>query len=532
MATKSLFLPDTYSQMGRATGGHLENLRRQLGIGIDPAYDYSGMQEVQKKVTEKKKEKKTREDKESGGALDELRLALEKSQAPTFQIGEDAAAGDGGAEGSPREGGAKESSKKVPQRPSRAFLAPSRRELNERDVTAKFRAPAVGTYRPKMDLVDPRQKGADFIKRSPSQSRKALEVEKEAAEWQAMGRSIDDFSKTSISVDHLDDPPERLKKRQADLDFSKQTERPDMVKSSGLKFNDNSFTTGLLEGDTATSKLSRNPSWDFARLSTTEDKPRDTFFQPGQYKVEEGLGATRTRTEVKNISFDRQRKRKDLVETVGLFEIKSRLGDHLPDRSYSRSCPVLSSAKKSNATSFDHYSDRRPLIETAKPYHKEEDPHVDQAVFLHSLSHDEMEAAKTTWSKVRTGSKFHTHLKREEHLRTQRSYGNDVCLRMAKDNNLRGPVSVELLEDVGTSPQLRPRVLSRDFERMVPREAKEGKYRDYPSRGKDMTDALRFERGARMGEGRAPTEVLSPSSGAIVERRKARTYTALEVDCL
>merc|ERR1719210_2582833 len=74
----------TFSEIGRSSGQQLDALRRQLGVGIDPSYDYSHMEEMQKKLIQKKDKKFKGATGDSAGqdaggpvtGLDQLRRAL------------------------------------------------------------------------------------------------------------------------------------------------------------------------------------------------------------------------------------------------------------------------------------------------------------------------------------------------------------------------------------------------------------------------------------------------------------------------
>merc|ERR1719277_737276 len=83
----------------------------------------------------------------------------------------------------------------------------------------------------------------------------------------------------------------------------------------------------------------RGPEWDFAKSSTAKEKLREYYFQPGQYKP--NLDAAReTVGNKKNIGFELQTDRPNLNKG------NERAGDHLPDRSLSRSCPCLAKFDK------------------------------------------------------------------------------------------------------------------------------------------------------------------------------------------
>jgi len=522
-----MILQESFSEVGRATAQHLDNLRRQLGVGIDPAYDYSQMTELQKKLTSKK-DKKPKDDGQGGsGALDKLRDALREATNPPGQ-GEETEQDGQGAAGSPGKlGGSQQLGQKGKVKPSWSFKTQPRQSLYKLDIENRFRAPPVGCYRPKVEVCERRSQECDFGYKEPTRSFHTVKLEEEVNKLKEEGKPFEHLLKPCTTVEVLEERPERLRPRLSDYSFSKSIDRPDPVKSAGITYHDNSFSAGVLDGDLNTSKLERKPEWDFARTSTSEAKPRETFFQPGQYNV--NVNFTRPTADVKNIPFSNQTKRKPLRESVGRVEIKSRAGDHLPDRSHTRSCPLLSKFRNSSTPSFDKYTERPPLAKIMKPYHDAEDPEVDQAVFHRSMTHDEMEAAKSTWSKAKTVEKFDISLTRQEQFKVQRMCGENIPLQRAKENLTRGPVSVELLPEIGNSPSLKPKILVKDFDRMPARHANEKRYVEPPPRNRDLSDAMRFERGTRGGDARPEAGALSPVAGTISKLRATRKYSSLDV---
>jgi len=536
-----MFLDQRLSNVGRSTEMHLDGLRRQLGVGIDPAFDYEQMEETRRKMNQRKDKKPPKASEDKDGAvsgLDQLRRALREMVGGGGVLEEEQHEADGdpasgsGAAASP----AITRAEREQSRPSRAFLTTSRADMRKLDIDApgKFRAPPVGAYRPKDDLCQPRVKGAgpggDFGLREPTRSRKVIAVEKEISRLVEDKQPYDHLVKQAVSVELLDQAPEKLRPRVPTWDMAKFTQRPDIVKSSRISFNDNTFTEGLLEGDLHSSQVLRNPSWDFAKISVAEPKLQETYFQPGQYSVK--VSATRERTNKKNIGFDKQVARKPLKESVGHIEINSRLGDNLPDRSLQRSCgmtmsrsaPLLSKEPRILGMAFDKYSARPPLSSPAPEYHRKDDPEVDRTVLAHSMTFDVMEADKVIRSKLRTAERFDKSLQREQQFKIQRSYGEDVCLQRVKDNLTRGPVSVELLSDVGCGAQLERRVTHvQDFCRMDGREP-ERRYTQTPPRNRDQGSAMKFERPVREGASRCDVSVLSPVAGGISELRATRTF--------
>merc|ERR1712008_363527 len=247
-------------------------------------------------------------------------------------------------------------------------------------------------------------------------------------------------------------------------DLSKQRPRLNMAESSGIVYNTNSSTDGVLDGDLVTSKLARNPSWDFARLSSAKEKSQESYFQPGQFNID--LSVVRPRTDMKNIGFDRQRPRKPLREIVGRIEIVERAGSHLPDRSYARSCgltgtrsmPLLSKEPRVQVFHFDKYSERPPPNKKLPEYHDSSDPVVDGAVLERSLTFDVSEADHAVRARTRDAPDFKKSLRRDQDFKRQKAYGEDKAMQHMRENLTRGPVSVEHLSDVDNRPSLQPRV--------------------------------------------------------------------------
>jgi len=406
------------------------------------------------------------------------------------------------------------------QRPSPAFMSPTRDEMRKLDIDnpRRFRAPPVGNYSVKEELCQPRVKG------SGNGGNFALQRN-------MPGRGQPDSAIEPVSVELLPQAPERPVRRVPAWDLSKQRPRLDMAESSGIVYNTNSSTDGVLDGDLVTSKLARNPSWDFARLSSAKEKSQESYFQPGQFNID--LSVVRPRTDMKNIGFDRQRPRKPLREIVGRIEIVERAGSHLPDRSYARSCgltgtrsmPLLSKEPRVQVFHFDKYSERPPPNKKLPEYHDSSDPVVDGAVLERSLTFDASEADHAVRARTRDAPDFKKSLRRDQDFKRQKAYGEDKAMQHMRENLTRGPVSVEHLSDVDNRPSLQPRVTHlRDFARMDGRQP-EKRYTSVPSRSRCQGSPLRFARGIREGDTRCDVGDLSPQAGAISNLRAARSFS-------
>lgn len=346
-----MILDAPVSEVGRSSGQHLDALRKQLGVGCDPAYDYTAMIDMAKNLLKNKSKKKGHSDSEPDlrssmrsptDGIDDLKRAMHDASG-------EGAPGAGTRQGS-KAGTSKRDFPRVPggarwladqSRPSASFVVTTRDYERKQDVALRWRAPPVGSYRPKDEICQPRMKNITTLcasDKEPSRSRKLVEMEREIADLKADGQSTDHLERSCVSVELLNEPPERTRKRQVVFRWDKGGERPDPVKSGGIVYNNNSFTAGVMDGDLKCSQMSKVPLFDFANLSSYEPKPREYYFQPGQYNP--NLSASRPRSICKS-AFEKYPNRKPLRECVGRVEIKERAGAHLPDRSLSRSCPLL-----------------------------------------------------------------------------------------------------------------------------------------------------------------------------------------------
>lgn len=525
------------SEAGRATHKNLDALRKQLDIGCDPVYDYTQMEEDRKALGRKDDKKaKPPADQPDAGAnsvqtgLEQLGRALKKALR-------EAAGGAAGPEELEKEQeGGEESDDAEPSpqevralreasRNTSSFKARSRDSIAAMDVTNKYRAPPVGTYRPKEDCILKKVQNTDFGYKEPNRSRHAIALEQEVLALQAAKKPVDHLTKKAVQVELLDEKPERVRPRQIGFDLKKTLPRPDIIKQAGITFNINSFTAGVLDGDRNCSHIPRQPVHDFAKTSTAKPKPNTTYFQPGQYNVK--LGAVRPSMDTKNIPFEMQRARKPPKETVGRFEIDCREGDHLPDRSLSRSCPLLSKFGVVKVPEIKKYTKRPPIVKpNAGEYHKKEDPSIDQVVLHKAMTFDISEAMQPTYRKTKVVENFDKSLTREQHAKISRAYGQDMFRKLTRENLTEGPRSVERLTDVDVKPSLQPRVKVRDFARMPQREVCKD-YAEQPARNKSFEGADNFERIVRDGDARTDTSLLSPLSQGIADRRRVRSFDAL-----
>jgi len=517
-----MFLEGMVSTIGKTTQGNLDALRKQLGPGVDPAFDYSAFKVAQKSQDAKKAPHASKDPASpSGGSnnLDQLRRALREvvgtagADEPDQDQAQAAAEAADGAKLSP--GIIRK--QREEKRPNRAFVTTTRNYHANLAVENRFRAPPVGSYRPNSELIDARVLGKDFHYRDPAQSRLVAKLEQEVAELKAEGKPYEHLYKDITSVEMLDEKPQRQKDPIHSPTIEKILPRPDIVKMYGISYQDNTFTDGVLEQDKNTSFLQRTPKWDFARMSSSKPKDREFYFQPGQY--EPNLDAVRTKLETKNSPFEKQRDR------ASRNKKKPLPGDHLPDRSLARSCPHLSTSPRLLSPDISTYLDRPSINGKPKVWHNANDPEADSKVLDYQMNFDIMDAAKATWV-VRPPGDFNKSLTRQKEMRRMRSYGSDVALQRVKDNITRGPVSVELLEtDFDNSPSLKPRVRIRNMIHMAGRE-REHNYIESPARQKEQK-GFKFDREVRTGESWADSSRLSPIAGVVSELRNTRTYDPL-----
>jgi len=121
-------------------------------------------------------------------------------------------------------------------------------------------------------------------------------------------------------------------------DISKQSARPDIVKSANIVINDPIAlsTRGFMHGHESCARYGkhyRQPCFDFAKQSTAKPKPADSYTQPGEYNV--NIAYIKPKLGAGNLPFESRPSRKDIHEGC------DRPGDHLPDRSLARGSPML-----------------------------------------------------------------------------------------------------------------------------------------------------------------------------------------------
>jgi hypothetical protein len=477
---------------------------------VDPAFDYSTMLEMQKKLAQAGKKTTKERDRQHGesnsapaSGLDLLKRTLREVVGVGAGVEDEEEEQVVGSHKRAKSTPADIREQRDQNRNSHAFMSSSRDDLKKLDLVNRFRAPPIGSYRPKETKLSirPRLQCHEFPRPTQTKSLKTIAIEKEIEKRQEEGKPFDDLVKHGVSIELQEGIPTKAKPKQPVRAFEKDLPRPDMTKAANIQFNDNSFTAGLADGDTKTSKFRENPSWDFAKTSTAPQKDREYYFQPGQYAVK--YDSSRPKLELKNIPFTKQQNRKPLSDTVPA-------GLHLPDRSLSRpsifssSCPQLERRVK-NLFKMEDFTNRKPIYDERAPDYDASDPRTEEAVLSGLNRYDAFEAIKPTRPGPKPVESFKKSLTRQQHHKTMRSYANDQCLQLAQTNLTRGPTSSEWLpmDSMDTKPSLTRRVLSKDLRTMQGREPSKD-YRELPPRGKDLRPVMFFGRDTRSGDAPRP----------------------------
>lgn len=514
-------------------------MRRQLGTGIDPAYDYSAMEELQKKLANagRKGAKERAERAHEGSAAPASGLdLLKKTLKEVVGVGaglEETASEQAEADGNQRRARSSPGdAQKRREMNSSAFLAPSRDDLKKLDVENRLRAPPIGSYNPGPDPMHTKQPCHVFGKPEKTKSRKQIAIDKEIKRLLEEGEDVEHLTKpgcTSLELQEGTPCNRLLIPRQRNYEMAKDLPRPDLMKQMNCQYYDNSFTAGVLDGKERTSAYRSQPSWDFAKLSTAPEKLREYYFQPGQYAVKWDIA--RPKINVKNIGFEKQPNRKQLATHVPA-------GIHLPDRSLSRpsamsqSCPQMERRVKD--IHIGKCTDRKPIYDYKPPMYDTSDPRIEEEVLKKQSEYDCFKAMRQGVTHPRQSSceDFGRVLNRTQHHKTMRSYATDVNIQMMNKSLVEGVVSVEMLPmgAIHDHDCLKPSVITKDLKKMAGREVTK-EHRELPPRGQveKLEGVMNFDRGTRSGDCRADAANLSKLAGAITELRGTRTYDALPI---
>jgi hypothetical protein len=527
-----MILDGKFSNLGRTTEMQLKSLRSQLGIGIDPAYDYTEMIERKKALTRgltrgrSESPAKTSEalgeqqpSASSRGPLYELEKALHaavEGDRQENQIEQKQSAGDGF-----RTPDIVRERRRV--HPSYAFIAQSRAERNRIEEKITFHPPPVGSYRPKDELIRPPQRFVDFAMKKETKGRHTIAAEAEIENLKAEGLPYDHILKKAVSVELMEGIPDHPAVHVNVPNLDKGIPRPDIVKLSKLEFHVNSFTAGVLEGDLVTSQLPRKPIWDFGKgRERPGPSERASYFQPGQYKTDGVMDKVRPKACKIGIPFEMQPSRKPISKPV------SHGPSLIPDRSLARACPVTQ-PKLLTGVEHTKQSDRKPISDAVKDYHHTDDPKACQAVRQQEMAYDVCVAEKPLLKRPAAIDNFARSLNRDQAAQGLRSYGQDPVLQRGKHMQKVRSVETLPVDSVYRKQTLtgHHRVLGTDFIRMRGRED-ELEYTNSPPRKRDFSNASQFTRGIRNGESLVNAAEFSSLTGSMNQLRKARSYAALQ----
>lgn len=459
-----MFFEDTYSAAGRASAGHLESLRGQLGVGVDPAFDYSHAAEVLQKQQAAAKEKISKGKGPNKADLSEqdlLKYLLVqtdhgKDSSTAEQLLREATHVATSVESGPVSPADVRVQREV-RRPSSAFLNISRATREKLVGTAQC-SPPVGTYQPNMEVGRPRTPTTvGFNARRRTRSR------------------INSYQGTT----EIGDVIELRRSHVSCPDLEKAVERPDLIKSAGLKFNESWSTARLEDGDLHCSKRRGQPCfhWSAGPKMTTNQGAHSS--EPGKYCG--NVDAVRPRSAHRAISFGSQVGRRPTSAPSGTVE---------------RMTSADIRDGHVNVVDIAKCTDRPPL--TGKFGQAEEGQLLDLS------NADEFRKRRP-----RTADSFRKCLTREQHLQAQRSYADDVCLRQQLENTREGPKSIDLVEgNFKDGPLWERPIITPDFARTPGRETKR-RHALMPSRFGAQNRTLKFQRSTRIGDARCKMQTIS-----------------------
>ena len=304
--------------IGRATEVQLNTLRRKLGVGCDPCFDYSVQQLAETVPEEEEGEDLTLDVR----FLDLLkRVNAESTEEPQNKIF---------AEDAPYIPANALRKKQDEKRPSSAFKTLSREDVQRRDAKAS-QGPPVGSYSPKDDCLasfgkvkNPTPKVPDFRTYTPKCSQNGSQrnlltqshIEEQGSEVEATD---------SCSI--------RMRRQITFVNMAKQIPRPDLL--NNLPPNDPQAIDpdGVLYGHLKCARFGRfyrQPCFEFAKQGRQEPiTASGASGASGEYEVKLSIiKPTLTCHSFSNMP------RPD-------FAGSRRITDHLPDRSLARDCRSL-----------------------------------------------------------------------------------------------------------------------------------------------------------------------------------------------
>eukprot|EP00451_Oxyrrhis_marina_P014921 CAMPEP_0204322032 /NCGR_PEP_ID=MMETSP0469-20131031/8471_1 /ASSEMBLY_ACC=CAM_ASM_000384 /TAXON_ID=2969 /ORGANISM="Oxyrrhis marina" /LENGTH=544 /DNA_ID=CAMNT_0051303355 /DNA_START=19 /DNA_END=1653 /DNA_ORIENTATION=- len=453
-----MFIEGTFSQIGRSTETELDGLRRQLGTGIDPAYDYSKMivHLAPKKVKDHEAEVPV-----TTGPLAELEKAL--SEAAEMEALRD------------RHGDLESDRPETPARirerrrvrSSPCFTSMSRNERHKCTIEKQRHAPDVGKYRPKHDLVTQR---VEMWNMSPVQKVPNRIKVAELAQLKADGANIVEHFKSHNSLDEKDAHPkdnEHVRMRSSCPNFTTScwskksrgkssprdqflaqgigTQRDDV--SRKIVYNESrskGVETGeVLQQDLRCSHLPRRPHWDFSKGKPRASPSTHSFFKPGQYE-NQNLDAVRdARDNRVGVDWSVSMGRAASLSRMARQDESRWCGGFVPDRSLSRSTTKISTRRSCPTLDFSEEKQQARRAIKAVVYHNAEDPHVDELVHQRNMTLDLTSAVKPVKPRVVKVLDMERGLRRETASDGLRAMGQDAAARASRF--ARDIVSVETL---------------------------------------------------------------------------------------
>lgn len=495
-----MFMDIYLSDLGKATSLHLGALRKQLGKGCDPCFDYSRLTELEPRAAVAPESESDDED----GGLAKFRALLKKANAGKEECEEVVSLANFSE---PEPSVMTIRRLREDKRPSSAFKNRSRKDLQKLDLENKYRAPPVGRYDPKEDCLaafgkmkHPPEKVTNFGLREKAPNRKVPEAEFEP----------------SLGIEEC---MHVQKKLVVYVDMKNQRPRPDFMR---VECNDPVACDpeNVLQGHlkcASYGRAYRQPCFDFSKGSAARGKSTDSSGEPGKYDPVKPKLASHC------LAFEKRPARKPMNDGT-------RCTDHLPDRSLARDCPQQTGFGRMmsppvNVPDLGKYTDRPPL--TRPSQEDQESSREETEVPRHSPPQ-----ANPLMRRPRSAQDFNLSLTRRQELQSQRQFGQDLCLSLAKENEERqGPLSTEQLDcDVRDTPSLQRRIQSFDFELLPGRDGRMMKpARDPSARSKDQTSARRFQRSSRPGEARPWSAGRPRSAGSLSASNRPRSASAVSL---
>mmetsp|Transcript_73362 Transcript_73362/g.203635 ORF Transcript_73362/g.203635 Transcript_73362/m.203635 type:complete len:474 (+) Transcript_73362:66-1487(+) len=467
-----------FSFVGRATGESLIALRASLVTGSDPAYDYSRIAADSQRGLKQTTSYGSPTSMDPGLKL--LRKELKKVVGDTSSVcdQEDEAMIQPTFLHAKSAAIVRERNEREERRPSSTFKALGRAKREQLLAGERGQAPPIRTC-----TSDP------SIARSCTPGLVGFDAPKNP-----VPRRSDSTSELP-NGEQLDP---RKNREKCLVDLAKTAPRKDFY---GCVSSNERLPMGrVLESDLKSSKRIRSPCWSFSSVSKVPPTT-ETYSEPGEYDV--NSDRLRPRSGGGNVSFAKQLPRR-------------------PMSAPSSSCPRELSSSGGSAPSRHVPTPNFTKATSRQPFP------------CATVGEDQVEVtdlaeapAKPERHRPQSAVCFGKTLSRDEHYKGLRKYGEDVDVHRMHEYVQNGPVSVEFTSDIGDGPQLRPHVATPHFKHMLGRSAGVLPRHRRPARSGRQC-ALKFERAARVGDGRCILRNLSDVAGGVVELRASRRYEPLE----